>query len=94
MRDDDAGFRPNAGHCDRHIRLQLVDEVDRAVIDFVDHRPYEWRLFRMVGMAANDIRRFPRNAELLVSGSIELDDLVERRHLTQQANRIELPFIQ
>ena len=94
LRNDNAEFRSNAGHGYRHIRLRLVDEIDRPIIDFVGHRLTKCRFLRMIDVTLDDIRRFPRHAILLSSRRIELHDLGQRRHLAHHANRIELPFIQ
>ena len=92
--NDNAILRSNAGHGYRHIRLRLVDEINRPIVNFIDHRLNERRLLRMIGMTCDDIRRFARHAVLFSSHRIELHELGQCRHLAQQANRIKLPFIQ
>ena len=68
LRDADAGVAPRAGERQRHVRLGFAAEIDRAVIDFVRDGLGECRLFRDIGVAADDVHGQPRDPQLLVAG--------------------------
>src|SRR5580700_3752822 len=59
LRYYNAEFGPSAGHGYRHVRLRLVDKIDRPVIDLVGGRLNEWSLFRMIDATLDYVGRFP-----------------------------------
>ena len=94
LRDADAGITPRAGERDRHIGLGLAAEIDRSVIDLVGHRLLEFRLVGIIDAAADHVHGEPRHFQLLVAGGVDLRQFGDRRHLAQQAKRIEAPLIE
>ena len=74
--DGDAGIAPRAGERQRHVGFQLAPEIDRAVIDLVGDGLGEFRVFRVIDLAADNVHGEPRHPQLLVAGGIELGSSV------------------
>ena len=78
-----ASVSPRAGERERHIRLGFAAQIDRAVVDPVRHRLSEFGVLRVIDLLADHVRAKPRDAQLLLSGGIELGKLGDGRHPTQ-----------
>ncbi len=91
--DAHAGVAAGAGERQRHVRLGLAAEVDRAVIDLLRHRFGELGGLRIVGLRGAEIHDEPRDAQLLLAGGVELGELGDRRHLAQQPQAVETPLL-
>ena len=89
-----AGILARAGQRNGHVRFALAPEIDRAVIDLVRHRLREARIVRIIGAGADHIHLEPRDAKLLLAGRVELGQLGDRRHLAQQAQRVEAALVE
>ena len=92
--DADAGVAPRAGHGERHVGLGLAAEIDRAVVDFLCHRFGELRVLGEIGADADRVHGEPRHPQLLLAAGVELGELGDRRHLAQQAQRVEAALLQ
>ena len=92
--DADAGVAARSGKRQRHVRLGFAAEIDRAVIDLVRHRLGEGRVLGDVIAAADHFHGEPRHFELLVAGRVDLGEFGDRRHLSQQPQRIETALLQ
>ena len=89
LRDAHAGVAPRAGERQRHVRLGLAAEVDRAVVDLVGRGFGELRLLGEVDAAADHVHGEPRDAQPLLARGIDLRQFGDRGHLTQQPQRVE-----
>ena len=86
--DSDAGVAAVARHCQCHIRLGFLAEIDRAEPDAVCLGFDEGRALREIRLAADRVHRQARHFELLLALAVELREFGDRRHLTPQANII------
>lgn len=91
--DADARVAPVAGDRQGHVGLGIAAEGDRPVVDAPRHGLGELRLARQVGLAADHVHREARHAQLLAALGVELRELGHRRHLAQQAQRVEPPLL-
>src|SRR6516164_571284 len=88
-----AGVAAGAGERQRHVRLRLPAKIDGSVVDLVRNRFSEFWILGEVGLAGNHIHRKPRHPQLLVAGGVELRQLRDRGHLTQEPQAVEAPLI-
>jgi hypothetical protein len=91
LRDGDAAAAAMR-HRHGEIGLALLAEIDRPEIDLVGLGLDEGRLGRTVGAAADHVHAEARHAELLAAVAVELHQLGDGRHLTQQTDIIEAPL--
>ena len=89
-----AGVTSRSGQRQRHIRFGLAAKINRAVIDLVRHRLGEGRLLGNVVAAADYFHGKPRHPQLLMPGRVDLGELGNRRHLAQQAQRVETALLE
>ena len=54
----------------------------------------ELRIFRIIGLAPDNVHGEPRHAQLLVARGVELGELGDGRHLAQEPQPIEAPLLQ
>ena len=94
LRDTHPGVTPGAGNRERHVGLGLAAEIDRAVVDFMGDRLGELRILGIVGVAADHVHGKARHAQLLAPARIELGKLGDRRHLPEQAQRVETALLE
>ena len=87
--DADTGVLAVAGQRQRHIRLGLAAEIDRAVINLVGDGFGEFRLFGEVDPAVGDVHVNAGDAQALLAGRIDLRQFGDRRHLLEQPQRVE-----
>ncbi len=92
--DGDAGVAPRAGERQRHVGFRLAPEVYRPVIDLVGDGLGEFRVFRVIDLAADNVHRESRHTQLLVAGGIELRQLGDSRHLAQEPNSVKAALIE
>ena len=67
LRDADAGLAPRAGERQRHVRLRLPPEVDRAVVGLPRSGLRELRLLREVDPAPDQVHLKARHSQLLLA---------------------------
>ena len=92
--DADAGVAARAGHGERHVGLGLAAEIDRAVVDLLRHGFGELGVLGIIGADADRVHGEPRHPQLLLAAGVELGELGDRRHLAQQAQRVEAALLQ
>src|SRR5262249_53474667 len=91
--DAHAGVAPGAGNRQRHIRLGLAAEIDRAVIDLARHRFRELGIIGEVGAAGNYVHGEPRHAQPLFAGGVELGELGGGGHWPQYPQGVEAALL-
>src|SRR5262249_48000118 len=77
-----------------HIWLRCAQEFDRSVIYIVSDCAEKSRIRREIGVAADVIYCQARHLRLRSARCIELGNLSDGRHLAQQTNHIEAPFLE
>ena len=91
--EDNAVFANNAGHCQCHVWFGRANEFDGSVICFVGDGADKSRVRRVILMAAERIRGKPRHVSLRLALRIKLRNLRDGRHLAQQTDHVEAPFL-
>ena len=86
----DAAVCAARAHGDRHVRLGLVAEVDRAEVGLARSGLLEARVAGEVDAAADRVHRQPRHPKLLVAGRVEIADLGDRGRPAQQPRTYSL----
>ena len=81
------GPRPRDG--DRHVRLGVVAEADRPVVDLVPARLDELLVAREIRAAVDDGRQPARQPEALAARQIDLHQLADGRRLLHQPEAVE-----
>ncbi len=89
FRDAHTRVAPRAGDGQRHVRLGFAAEIDRPVIDLARHRFRELGIVGEVGAAGDHVHGQPRDSQPLFAGGVELGELSDGGHLTQQAQGVE-----
>ena len=79
---------------DGHVRLGLLAEVHRAEVGLAGDRLLELGILGEVRVAAHDIHRQARDAQLLVARGIVVADFRDGRCMPQEAQRVEPALIQ
>jgi len=88
-----AGIAPRAGNGQRHIRLGFAAEIDRTIIDLARHRFRELGIIGEVGAAGDHVHGQPRHSQPLFAAGVELSQLGDGGHLTQQPQGIEAALL-
>ena len=81
------------GHGDLHVRLGLLPEGHRPVIDLAGLGLDELRLAREIGLAAGDVHREARDAQLLPPLSVEMADFGDHQGLAQEAQVVDAALV-
>ncbi len=81
------------GHRDGEIRLGFVAKIYGSEIRATDARLHEAGILRQVALAADLVRREARHQQLRLTGRIELNDLGDGRHVTEQAEEVDLALL-
>jgi hypothetical protein len=77
-----------------HVRFGFAAKIDRPVVDLVRHRVDELGIRGKIGIAADQVRRNPRNTQPLAPAGVELHEFSDGGHLAEQTQSIELPLLQ
>ena len=93
LRDGDTAGGAARGPGDRHVRLGLLAEVHRAVPGLAAPRLRELGVLREVGVAADDVHREARHAQLLAARLIEPRDLGDGGRLAQELQVLVAPLL-
>ena len=89
----DAGALAAPGHRDRHVGLRFLPEVHRPVVDLPGFGLEKLRLEREIGLAAGDVHREARDAELLAPLAVEMADLGDHQGLAQKAQVVDAALV-
>ena len=91
-RGDLDGVLPD-GDGEGQVGLDAVLEVHRAPVRLTRPRLEELRRLREVLLAPRGVQRQPRDAELLLARHVEMAQLVDRRHVAEEAQEVELALL-
>ena len=80
-------------HCQRHVRLRLVLEVDGAPVRLARSRLHELGLLGEVLLASDHIRLQARDTKLLLAGEVEVAQRADRGNITQHSQEVELALL-
>src|SRR6185503_19484717 len=81
-------------HCNGHVGLRLLAEVDRAEVGLAGHRLLELRVAGKIGVAADDIHGQSRYAQLLMTRRIDMAYFCNGGNLAKEPQRVQPPLIE
>ncbi len=89
----DTAVPAGARNGQRHVRLGLAPEIDRAIVDLVGNGQSELVVLRIVGVAADTVHLLARHAQAFAPGLVEKRQLGDRGNLPEQTQAVDLALL-